>query len=116
MWRFLYPASPVFVFARSAGEQQFARELGADRAGDSEASPPEPCAAIIDTTPAWRPVLAALERLQGGQAGDQCNGQGGGGGGDREVMVALSYDKHLWMEKEFTSVANVARADVAGRQ
>lgn len=110
MWRFLYPASPVFVFARSAGEQQFARELGADWAGDSEASPPEPCSAIIDTTPAWRPVLAALERLRPG--GRLVINAIRKEGGDREVMAGLSYDRHLWMEKELKSVANVTRADV----
>lgn len=33
-------------------------------------------------------------------------------GGDREVMAGLSYDRHLWMEKELKSVANVTRADV----
>ncbi len=37
-------------------------------------------------------------------------------GGDREVMAGLSYDRHLWMEKELKSVANVTRADIAGSQ
>ena len=62
----LFPDSPVFVFARSERERRFALELGADWSGDTEAVPPEPPQAIIDTTPAWRPVLAALERLRPG--------------------------------------------------
>jgi len=64
--QYLYPRSPVFVFARSAGEQSFARELGAAWAGDTEDAPPGLLDAIIDTTPAWRPVVAALERIAPG--------------------------------------------------
>ena len=57
MARHRYPQSRVFVFARSAAERAFARELGAFWTGDSAAEPPEKLAAIIDTTPAWAPVV-----------------------------------------------------------
>lgn len=108
--RFLYPASPVFVFARSTREQAFARELGADWAGGTEAGPPEHCAAIIDTTPAWRPVLAALDRLQPG--GRLVINAIRKEDADRGVMAGIAYARHLWMEKELKSVANVTRSDV----
>jgi len=55
-----FPQSPVYVFARNARERDFARELGAAWAGDTSEPPPVPLAAIIDTTPAWRPILSAL--------------------------------------------------------
>ena len=66
MARHRYPDSRVFVFARSEQEQAFARELGATWAGDTEDKPPEKLDYIIDTTPVWRPVLAALENLKPG--------------------------------------------------
>ena len=53
----------MYVFARNTGERDFARELGAAWAGDTSDQPPERMAAIIDTTPAWKPVVSALERL-----------------------------------------------------
>jgi len=62
----LYPRSPVVVFARSPRERAFALELGADWSGDTEDRPPQAPAAIIDTTPAWWPVLCALEHLRPG--------------------------------------------------
>ena len=61
-----YPGSPVFVFARNADERRFARELGAAWSGDTADTPPEALAAIIDTTPAWRPVVSALAHLAPG--------------------------------------------------
>ena len=61
--RHLYPDSEIYIFARNPLEQHFARELGAVWAGDTTDSPPIPLQAIIDTTPVWKPVLAALEHL-----------------------------------------------------
>jgi propanol-preferring alcohol dehydrogenase len=66
MAKHLYPDAQLYVFARSAEERQFALELGADWAGDTEEEPPAAPHAIIDTTPAWRPVLAALKCLRPG--------------------------------------------------
>jgi propanol-preferring alcohol dehydrogenase len=107
----LYPSSPVFVFARDADQQQFARQLGADWAGDIEARAPEPAAAIIDTTPAWRPVLEALRNLKPG--GRLVINAIRKEDGDRAVLATLSYPEHLWLEKEIKTVANVTRWDIA---
>ncbi len=51
------PDAEVFVFARSEAEREFAKELGASWAGDTADTPPALLDAIIDTTPAWRPVV-----------------------------------------------------------
>ena len=107
----LYPSSPVVVFARSAKERQFALELGADWSGDTESEPPTAPHAIIDTTPAWRPVLAALERLRPG--GRLVINAIRKESADRDVMASIRYEDHLWHEKEIKTVANVTRRDIA---
>lgn len=107
----LYPASPVFVFARSEKEREFALQLGADWAGDTEAVPPESPHAIIDTTPAWKPVLAALECLRPG--GRLVINAIRKEDGDRDLMAGISYERHLWREKEIKTVANVTHQDIA---
>src|SRR5262249_16090721 len=61
-----HPNSPIRVFALSEEERRFARELGADWAGDTSDEPPRPLAAVIDTTPAWKPVVEALPKLMPG--------------------------------------------------
>lgn len=109
--KYLYPDSPVYVFARSEKERAFARELGADWSGDTADTPPRPPHAIIDTTPAWKPVLAALAALRPGgrlvinaiRKEDR----------DRELMASIRYEDHLWQEKEIKSVANVTARDIA---
>ena len=109
--RFRYPRSPVYVFARGAGEQQFARELGAAWAGDSGATSPVPLAAIIDTTPVWRPVVAALRNLRPG--GRLVINAIRKEDADKPALLELDYPSHLWLEHEIKSVANVARRDVS---
>lgn len=106
----LYPASPLFVFARDAGEREFARSMGADWAGDTRERPPQPVDAIIDTTPAWLPVLTALEALAPG--GRLVINAIRKEAGDREELEQFDYDRHLWREKSIRSVANVTREDV----
>jgi len=110
MVKHLYPDTGVFVFARSRDEQQFARELGAVWAGDTEAQPPEHLHCIIDTTPAWTPVLAALRNLAPG--GRLVINAIRKEKADRETLLSLDYANHLWLEKEIKSVANVSRRDV----
>ena len=66
--KYLYPDTDVYVFARSETERAFAMDLGATWSGDTDSTPPEPLHAIIDTTPAWRPVLAAMKNLRPGRA------------------------------------------------
>jgi propanol-preferring alcohol dehydrogenase len=110
MARHLYPDSPIHVFARSAREREFAQELGAVWTGSTEDPPPIGLDAIIDTTPAWLPVLAAMAALAPG--GRLVINAIRKEAGDRDVLSELDYDRHLWREKSLTTVANVTRADV----
>jgi propanol-preferring alcohol dehydrogenase len=66
MARHLYPDSPIHVFARAGAEREFALSLGATWAGATTDQPPALLQAIIDTTPAWLPVLAGMEALAPG--------------------------------------------------
>jgi propanol-preferring alcohol dehydrogenase len=111
MARYRYPHSRVFVFARSEKEQDFARELGATWAGDTEEESPEKLDCIIDTTPVWKPVVEALRNLRSG--GRLVINAIRKEDVDKEYMLNLDYPRHLWLEKEIKSVANVARRDVA---
>ena len=106
----LYPSSPVFVFARSDRERQFALELGADWVGESAALPPEPPYAIIDTTPVWSTVIAALACLRPG--GRLVINAIRKEDADKHRLSGISYEKHLWMEKEVKTVANVTHGDI----
>lgn len=107
----LYPRAEFFVFARSQREREFAAELGAHWTGTSDERTPVPLDAIIDTTPAWSPVVDALANLDAGgrlviNAIRKQND-------DREVLASLDYTEHLWREKEIKSVANLTRKDVS---
>jgi propanol-preferring alcohol dehydrogenase len=108
--RHLFPTASVYVFARSPAERAFALELGATWAGDTEDRPPTPVDAVIDTTPAWRPVLAALDVLRPG--GRLVINAIRKEAGDRALMADIDYARHLWMEKEIKSVANVTSSDI----
>jgi len=111
MARHVYPNSPIFVFARSEREQAFARELGAVWAGGTEAQAPERLHRIIDTTPAWRPVVEALKNLEPG--GRLVINAIRKEDADKDYLLSLDYPSHLWLEKEIKSVANVARRDIS---
>lgn len=106
-----FPDTKVFVCARSQKERAFAEDLGAFWTGDYNASPPEPLDAVIDTTPAWKPVLKALEVLKPG--GRLVINAIRKEDADRDQLMGLDYARHLWLEKEIKSVANVTRRDVA---
>jgi propanol-preferring alcohol dehydrogenase len=108
--RLRFPRSKVFVFARSEREREFALELGADWAGEAEGSPPERPEAIIDTTPAWRPIVEALRVLAPG--GRLVVNAIRKEDADKDELRRLDYSGHLWMEKEIKNVANVTRRDV----
>jgi len=109
--RHMYPRSEVFVFARDPEARAFALELGATWAGDTADRAPEPLHAIIDTTPAWKPVVEGLANLSPGgrlvinaiRKEDR----------DKHCLQGLNYRDHLWLEKEIKSVANVTRQDIA---
>ena len=111
MARYTYPQTNIFVFARSAPERAFARELGAAWSGPTEATPPAKLHAIIDTTPAWKPILAGLANLEKG--GRLVVNAIRKEAADKNILLDLSYPEHLWLEKEIKSVANVASRDVA---
>jgi propanol-preferring alcohol dehydrogenase len=105
-----FPGSEVFVFARSDRERQLARELGAAWAGDTADLPPARLDAIIDTTPAWMPVIAALGNLAPG--GRLVVNAIRKESGDQTALTQLNYERDLWLEKELKTVANVTRRDV----
>ena len=98
------------MFARRPRARETAIALGAAWAGAIEDVPPRPPRSIIDTTPAWRPVIAALAALRPGgrlvinaiRKEDR----------DREALDELRYHEHLWMEREVKSVANVTGRDI----
>ena len=106
-----YPDTRVFVFARNANEREFARQRGAVWAGDTEDEAPEKLHAIIDTTPAWKPVVEALKNLRPG--GRLVINAIRKEDFDQDYLQQLDYERHLWLEKEIKSVANVARRDVS---
>lgn len=108
--KFKYPGSKIFVFARSEAERAFAKEMGADWAGDTTDYPEEKLDAIIDTTPVWKPVVEALERLKPG--GRLVINAIRKEDIDRNYLLNMDYPSHLWMEKEIKSVANVTKKDV----
>jgi propanol-preferring alcohol dehydrogenase len=110
MVRHQYPDTTIFVFARSEQERAFAKELGAFWAGDTEMESPEKLDCIIDTTPAWKPVVEALKNLQRG--GRLVINAIRKEKRDQDYLLKLDYPTHLWLEKEIKTVANVARKDV----
>ncbi len=106
----IHPGVKIFVFTRSESEQRFALELGADWAGPIGCCCPEKLSAVIDTTPVWTPVLKAMEMLK--PSGRLVINAIRKENTDREILTALDYPRHLWMEKEIKSAANVTRADI----
>ncbi len=108
--KYLYPHSKIFVFARSERERNFAMELGAFWAGDTSEEPPQKLHAIIDTTPAWGPVVYALNNLE--PAGRLVINAIRKEETDKDYLLNIDYSQHLWQEKEIKSVANVTRKDI----
>jgi len=108
--RHQYPNSPVYVFARDPAAREFALQLGAVWAGDTTDRPPEQLDAIIDTTPAWNPIVEALACLapNGRLVVNAIRKEDG----DIEELTRLSYHEHLWMEREIKTVANVTQFDI----
>ena len=106
----IYRNTRIYVFARSMEERQFASELGACWTGGTEDESPEKLDGVIDTTPAWQPIVKALERLKNG--GRLVINAIRKESADRNRLLELDYARHLWMEKEIKSVANITRRDV----
>jgi propanol-preferring alcohol dehydrogenase len=110
MARQRFPSAEVSVFARSPHERDLAMQQGAIWAGDTTELAPARLDAIIDTTPAWLPVVAAMENLKPG--GRLVVNAIRKEEADKSALTSLDYARHLWMEKEIKSVANVTRRDV----
>jgi alcohol dehydrogenase, propanol-preferring len=108
--RYLFPNSRILVFSRSQEEQQFAMKLGASWAGSINGKPPYLAQAIIDTTPAWRPIVASLANLRPG--GRLVINAIRKELSDKNDLLEIDYAKHIWMEKEIKSVANITMKDV----
>lgn len=109
--RHLYPHSPIHVFARDVQDRDFARELGATRASEVDERPPDLLHAIIDTTPAWWPVIASLASLRPG--GRLVINAIRKEDGDKHRLLELDYAEHLWMEKQVVTVANITHHDLS---
>ena len=105
-----FPKTKIFVFARSESERKFARELGAFQSGDIADCLSDQMDSIIDTTPAWKPVMDSLKILKPG--GRLVINAIRKEETDKNQLLELEYSKHLWLEKEIKSVANVTRKDV----
>jgi len=108
--RHRFPSARVFVFARTETERAFARQLGATWAGNTSERAPEKLHAIIDTTPAWTPIVEALDNLERG--GRLVVNAIRKEDADKDALLRLDYPRHLWLEKEIKTVANVTRFDV----
>jgi alcohol dehydrogenase, propanol-preferring len=110
MARHLYPDTGIYVFARNEAEREFAKSLGAVWAGDTTDKSPIRLDAIIDTTPAWKPVVETLKNLESG--GRLVINAIRKESADKKYLLNMEYQDHLWMEKEIKSVANVAASDI----
>lgn len=108
--RHQFPDSPIYVFARDGQARTFARSLGAVWAGETEEQAPQALHAIIDTTPAWGPIVAALGNLRPG--GRLVINAIRKEDGDKQSLLRLNYGEHLWMEREIKSVANITGRDI----
>ncbi len=109
--RHLFPGIEVYVFARNPAERAFAVELGAVWAGDTADRAPEGLDAIIDTTPVWKPIVEALANLRPG--GRLVINAIRKEEVDKNYLLNLNYQEHLWLEKEIKSVANITHRDIA---
>jgi Zn-dependent alcohol dehydrogenases len=105
-----FPATEVCVFARNKTERTIALELGATWVGDTAEQAPCKLDAIIDTTFAWTPVIEALRNLAPG--GRLVINAIRKEDGDKSVLSRIDYARHIWLEKEIKSVANVTRRDI----
>ena len=80
------------------------------KSADSEEESPETLRAVIDTTPALKPLVVALRKLE--REGRLVINAITKEEGDKESLLGLEYSRNLWMEKEIKSVANITRKNV----
>ena len=100
-----YRDQKVFAFTRAgdSAAQAFARELGADWAGESGQLPPEPMDAAIIFAPAGELVPAALKAVRKG-------GKVICAGIHMSDIPSFPY-ADLWQERSIQSIANLTRRD-----
>ncbi len=108
--RYLFPNSPVYVFARDPSARQLASQLGAVWVGDTLDRPPDLLDAIIDTTPAWKPIIEALACLAPG--GRLVINAIRKESADQSELLRIRFEDHLWMERQIRTVANVTQFDI----
>jgi propanol-preferring alcohol dehydrogenase len=94
----------VYVMTRDERHQQLARALGAAWAGGADARPPEPLDSAVLFAPVGHLVLPALEALDYG-------GTLALAGIYLSDIPTLSYERHLFHEKNLRSVTANTRAD-----
>jgi len=95
----------IFAFVKPGDQtaKDFARRMGAEWAGNSDAAPPEPLDAAIIFAPAGELVPAALKAVRPGGI-VVC------GGIHMSDIPSFPYEI-LWRERQIKSVANLTRAD-----
>lgn len=107
--KYLYPSSKISVHTRNKDEQKLAKKLGADFVYSLDEKPENKVNKAIYTIPVWPAFINALENLdKGGKLvvnliRMQEN--------DKEILLNLNYERHLWMEKQIQTVANVTIHD-----
>ncbi len=100
----MHEGATVHVFTRSPAARRHALELGCATAGDSNDPPPEPLQAAILFAPAGELVPYALEALDAG-------GTLAIAGIYLSDIPILSYDRHLFRERQVRSVTANTRRD-----
>ena len=108
--RYKYPDSKIYVFTRNEYERELSIKMGSVWAGDVDEKSPQRLEAIIDTTPAWKPVVESLDNLN--PSGRLVINAIRKEDYDIDYLRNIEYKQHLWMEKEIKSVANISRQDV----
>jgi alcohol dehydrogenase, propanol-preferring len=111
--KYRFPNAKVYVFTRHGQQEHknLAFSLGADWVGvTGENMSPEKLDCAIDFTPVWTPIIWALENLD--KRGKLIINAIRKENTDKDILSKLDYVKHLWLEKEIKSVANVTSKDV----
>jgi propanol-preferring alcohol dehydrogenase len=103
----LYPHSEVFVFTRGRHHKELAESLGASWTGSVGDDAGVSINKAIDFTPVCTIIPQVMELLS--PAGTLVINA------IRKIDTtpSLDYTKHLWLEKQIRSTANVTRADAA---
>lgn len=100
-----FPTCPVYVFTRSVEHMDLAKKLGAAWAGNPTDKPPTTINRAIDFTPVAVTLRRALEVMApGGRLVINAI--------RKRDKMELDYTRHLWLEKEIKSTANVTARDV----